>query len=112
MVTNGHNVRVLDNLPPQIHGSDPMTSLLFLSIRSKVEFSCASVTTRADLMKVLPGMDTVVHLAEETAKNCVIGTNSVVTTDIPDWSIVVGSPARIFKRYDFSTQSWMKVQQS
>ena len=28
-------------------------------------------------------------------KGCVIGVNSVVTKDIPDYSIVVGAPARI-----------------
>ena len=30
-------------------------------------------------------------------KGCVIGTNSVVTKDIPDFSIAVGSPARVIK---------------
>jgi acetyltransferase-like isoleucine patch superfamily enzyme len=28
-------------------------------------------------------------------KGCVIGVNSVVTHDVPDYSIVIGSPARI-----------------
>ena len=30
-------------------------------------------------------------------KGCVIGTNSVVTRDIPDFSIAVGSPAHVIK---------------
>jgi NDP-sugar pyrophosphorylase family protein len=30
-------------------------------------------------------------------KGCVIGTNSVVTKDIPDYSIAVGSPAKVIK---------------
>jgi acetyltransferase-like isoleucine patch superfamily enzyme len=30
-------------------------------------------------------------------KNCVIGANSVVTRDIPDYSVAVGSPARVVK---------------
>ena len=30
-------------------------------------------------------------------KNCVIGANSVVTMDIPDFSVAVGSPARVVK---------------
>ena len=66
LVAKGHNVRVLDNLSPQIHGADPESSPLFRSIHGKVEFLRGSVTSRADLMKVLPGMDTVVHLAAET----------------------------------------------
>jgi dTDP-L-rhamnose 4-epimerase len=66
LVAKGHNVRVLDNLAPQIHGADPECSPLFRSIQGKVEFFRGSVTSRDDLMKVLPGMDTVVHLAAET----------------------------------------------
>ncbi|MBT6774384.1 acyltransferase [Candidatus Woesearchaeota archaeon] len=30
-------------------------------------------------------------------KNCIIGANSVVTKDIPDYSIAVGAPARVVK---------------
>ena len=28
-------------------------------------------------------------------KGCVVGVNSVVTKDVPDYAIVVGSPARV-----------------
>lgn len=66
LVAKGHNVRVLGNLSPQIHGSEPQKSHLFLSIHDKVEFYHGDVTNRNDLMKVLPGIDTVVHLAAET----------------------------------------------
>lgn len=42
-------------------------------------------------------------------KHCVIGANSTVTRDIPDYSIAAGSPARVRKRYDFSSASWVSV---
>ena len=42
-------------------------------------------------------------------KHCVIGANSVVTTDIPDYCVAVGSPARVVKRYDFEKNEWVKV---
>ncbi|MBR5237794.1 MAG: acyltransferase [Paludibacteraceae bacterium] len=42
-------------------------------------------------------------------KNCVIGANSVVTHDIPDYSVAVGVPARIIKKYNFDTETWEKV---
>jgi dTDP-L-rhamnose 4-epimerase len=62
----GHYVRVLDNLSPQIHGDKPESSPLFRSLHDDVEFIRGSVTSRDDLMKALPGMDTAVHLAAET----------------------------------------------
>lgn len=44
-------------------------------------------------------------------KHCVIGANSVVIRDIPDYSVAVGVPARIVKRYDFATNQWRKTDQ-
>ena len=34
-------------------------------------------------------------------KHCVIGANSVVTKDIPDYCIAVGAPAKVIRHYDF-----------
>lgn len=42
-------------------------------------------------------------------KNCVIGANSVVTSDIPDYSVAVGAPARVVKKYDHGSASWRRV---
>lgn len=39
-------------------------------------------------------------------RNCVIAVNSVVTRSIPDYSVVVGMPARIIRQYDPETRSW------
>ena len=40
---------------------------------------------------------------------CVIGALSVVTKNIPDYSVAVGSPARIVKQYDFESKRWVRV---
>ncbi len=42
-------------------------------------------------------------------KHCVIGANSVVTKDIPDYSVAVGIPAKVIKRYNFETMLWERV---
>ena len=41
-------------------------------------------------MVILPGVT--------IGKHCVIGANSVVNAPVPDYSIAVGSPARVVKR--------------
>jgi len=66
LISDGYKVRVLDSLSPQIHGSSPELSSLFLSLNSDVEFIRGSVTNSDDLMVALDGIDTVVHLAAET----------------------------------------------
>ena len=63
----GHEVTILDNLSPQIHGEQPeVTSPLFRSIKDKVNFVLGSVTDLAAWQAVLPGQDAIVHLAAET----------------------------------------------
>lgn len=40
---------------------------------------------------------------------CIIGAHAVVKGEIPDYSIAVGSPARVVKRYNFENKAWEKV---
>ena len=40
-------------------------------------------------------------------KHAVIGANSVVTSDVPPFSVVVGAPAKIIKFYDFKKKKWI-----
>jgi acetyltransferase-like isoleucine patch superfamily enzyme len=47
-------------------------------------------------------------LGVKIGKNCVIGANSVVTKDIPDYSVVVGSPAVIIKKFNITANRWEK----
>ena len=42
-------------------------------------------------------------------KHCIIGANSVVTKDIPDYCVAVGSPAKVVKKYDFERNEWVKI---
>lgn len=48
-------------------------------------------------------------LGVSVGKHSVIGANSVVTTDIPDYSVAVGIPARVIKKYNFDTKEWESV---
>ncbi|MEM6523396.1 MAG: acyltransferase [Bacteroidota bacterium] len=39
---------------------------------------------------------------------CRIGANSVVMQDIPPYSIAVGNPARVVRKWDFTRNEWVK----
>lgn len=41
--------------------------------------------------------------------HCIIGSNSVVNHDIPDYSIAVGAPAKVIKQYNFKTKKWERI---
>lgn len=40
-------------------------------------------------------------------KHCIIGANSVVTKNIPDYSVAVGIPAKVIKYFDFEKEKWV-----
>lgn len=42
-------------------------------------------------------------------KHCVIGANSVVKHDIPDYSVASGNPACIIMRYNLEKKAWRKT---
>lgn len=42
-------------------------------------------------------------------KHSVVAAGSVVTRDVPPYSIVAGNPAKVIKRYNADTKSWEKV---
>lgn len=42
-------------------------------------------------------------------RNSIIGSNSVVLSDIPEYSIAVGSPAKVIKKFCFETNAWIRV---
>jgi acetyltransferase-like isoleucine patch superfamily enzyme len=48
---------------------------------------------------VLPGVT--------IGRHSVVGANSVVNRDIPSYSVAVGAPARVMKRYDFDLKKWV-----
>lgn len=39
-------------------------------------------------------------------KHCVVGTNAVVRGTFPDYSVIVGCPAKIIKKFNLETQMW------
>lgn len=48
-------------------------------------------------------------LGASVGKHCVIGANSVVTSDIPNYCVAVGTPAKVVKKYDFEKNAWVRI---
>ena len=55
------------------------------------------------------GANSVVLAGVRIGKRSQIGAGSVVTKDIPPFSIALGNPARVVKRFDFEQNAWVKV---
>jgi acetyltransferase-like isoleucine patch superfamily enzyme len=48
-------------------------------------------------------------IGAKIGKNCVIGANSVVTKDVPDFCVVVGAPSYIIKKFCQNSNEWKKT---
>jgi acetyltransferase-like isoleucine patch superfamily enzyme len=55
------------------------------------------------------GFGAVIQAGTILGKQCVVGANSVVRGIFPDYSVIVGSPAKIIKRYDVDSRTWRKT---
>lgn len=55
------------------------------------------------------GANCVITPGVTIGRHAVVGAGSVVTKDISDYSVAIGNPARIVKKYNFDTQIWEKV---
>jgi acetyltransferase-like isoleucine patch superfamily enzyme len=54
------------------------------------------------------GVNVCVVGAVRIGRHCVVGANSVVTTDLPDYCVAAGAPARILKQYDREQRAWIR----
>lgn len=55
------------------------------------------------------GINVVILPGVTVGKNSVVGASSVVTGNVPDYSVVIGNPARIIKKYDNKARKWGRI---
>ena len=55
------------------------------------------------------GAGSIITAGVTIGKNAVVGAGSVVTKDVAPFTLVVGNPARVMKRFDFSLNKWEKI---
>ncbi|GAB3021259.1 acyltransferase [Spirosoma pulveris] len=56
------------------------------------------------------GANAVITAGVRIGRHAVVAGGSVVTKDVPPYSIVAGNPARVIKQYDFSQKEWLRVE--
>lgn len=55
------------------------------------------------------GANVVVVAGVTIGKHSIVAAGSIVTKNIPPYSIAAGNPARIIKQYNFETSTWEKI---
>ncbi|MEN5014991.1 acyltransferase [Erwinia sp. Eh17-17] len=55
------------------------------------------------------GMGAAIQAGTKLGQHCVVGANSVVRGEFPDFCVIVGSPARIVKKYNHDSGVWERV---
>lgn len=55
------------------------------------------------------GANSIITAGISIGKYSIIGAGSIVTKDIPPYSMAIGNPAKIIKQYDKTMQIWVKV---
>lgn len=73
---------------------------------SKQKDICKQITI-AD--EVWIGANSVITIGVNIGKHSIIGAGSVVTKDVPPFSIAVGNPAKVIKKYNIETSAWEKI---
>jgi len=102
-ITIGKNVLIADN----VYISDNLHS--YEDINTPIMYQTIKQCNSVDIGDGSWIGEHVCIIGAKIGKNCVIGANSVVTKDIPDFSIAVGSPAKIIKQYNVDNSAWEKM---
>jgi acetyltransferase-like isoleucine patch superfamily enzyme len=102
-ITIGKNVLTADKvyISDNLHGyEDILIPIVHQSIK------------QVDIVEIGDGTwigEHVCIIGAKIGRNCVIGANSVVRREIPDYCVAVGSPAKIIKRFNIENNIWEKT---
>lgn len=55
------------------------------------------------------GIGAAIQAGTILGKQCIVGANAVVKGSFEDYSVIVGSPGRVIKKYNFETKKWDKT---
>lgn len=73
---------------------------------SQQQVTCKKITIEDE---VWVGANSVITAGVTLGRHSVVGAGSVVTKDVPPFSIVAGNPARVIKQYNTTSKNWERV---
>ena len=102
-VTIGNDIRLAQNIT--LSGLNHSYSDIALPIHAQ------GVTTSQIIIEdeTWIGANVVIVAGVTVGKHCIIAAGSIVTKNIPPYSVAVGNPARVIKQYSHQTNSWNKI---
>jgi len=105
-ITVGENSNIQDGSVLHVDPDYPIKISRNVTIGHKVMLHGCTIGENT-----LIGMNAVILNGAQIGKNCLIGANALVTEnmEVPDGSMVLGSPAKIVKQLDEKTQSMLKL---
>lgn len=85
----GSGILIIDHSHGYLCEEEKNKSYINRNLYSKGPINIGKNTWICENVSIMPGVN--------IGKGCIIGANSVVTHDIPDFSVAVGAPAKIIK---------------
>ena len=55
------------------------------------------------------GFGAAIQAGTKLGKQCIVGANAVVRGEFPDYSVIVGVPGYVIKKYDQEKKEWIRV---
>ena len=113
----GHYVHIVCLKSITIEKSVLIANKVFIS-DSTHEYKNINIPIKNQNVKVLKDVvigegawigENVCILGANIGKHSVVGSNSVVLSDIPDYTVAVGCPSKVIKKYNFDTKVWEDV---
>ena len=105
LLSIGDNVLIASNvlITNENHGIDPENEIYYMDQPLTAQkTSIGNGCWIGEKVCILPG----VNIGEKS----IIGAGSVVTKSIPSYSIAVGNPAKVIKKYNFDEHKWKDIE--
>lgn len=116
-ISIGHNFHIISNGELVISENTTISANVFIT-NTEHSYEAINIHIMDQPMKDLKteigpncfiGYGACIQAGTSLGKQCVVGANSVVRGVFPDYSIIVGAPARIVKRYNEKRMQWEKT---